>query len=111
MPAWLRVVNSFTHDLATGFWFALVFVAAGLRRELAEAGLLAAGRPVLGAAFHWAVGALVTVLVTGVARAVAYEPPPEPERQVKRRLLALKHALLGVSFVIGTLYVYRLAYA
>lgn len=109
MPPFLRIVNNFCHDLATGFWLALVLVEAGLRQELAAQGLLEAGRPVLGLAFVWMIGALAIILLTGVFRAVTYQAPPEPERQVKRRLLWAKHAFLAAVFALGTIYAYRLA--
>ncbi|MGE5509325.1 MAG: hypothetical protein ACM3RP_12720 [Chitinophagales bacterium] len=106
------IVNNFVHDLATGFWLALVLVSAGLRRVLAATGLLAAGRPVLGLAFRWLLVSLAIILLTGAVRAVTYREPGVAGRdQVKLRLLVAKHVLLGAAFLAGTFWAYRLAFA
>lgn len=111
MPQWLSVLVSFAHDLATGFWLALVLVAAGLRRTLEPAGLLPAGRPVLVALFRWVIAALVVILLTGVWRTLTFRNTPGIDPLVKRRLLIAKHVLLGAAFALGTWYAWRLAFA
>ncbi|MDI6870429.1 MAG: hypothetical protein QME79_03550 [Bacillota bacterium] len=111
MPAGLRIVNNFVHDLATGFWLALVIAASALRRTLVAAGLLAPGRPVLVLLFRWAVVALAFILFTGVVRAAVYRDGGDADPRLKRRLLLIKHALLGAAFALGTAYLYQLALA
>lgn len=50
---------------------------------------------------------LVIVLVTGVLRTVWYQPR---QNRVKDRLLIIKHLLLGLVFLVGSLSQYWLAY-
>ena len=111
MPVALRIVNNFVHDLATGFWLAVVIVEAALRRELSASGLLAPGRPVLALCFWSAVGSLVVILATGVVRTATYRDHQNPNAELKRRLLVAKHVLLGAAFTLGTAWAHRLAFA
>jgi hypothetical protein len=111
MPEGLRLLNGFLHDLATGFWLALLITAAALRRALSAAGLIEAGRPVLLGLFWWSVAALAVILGTGVYRAAAYRDDKERSPDLKRRLLWGKHLLLGLAFALGTGWLYRLAFA
>jgi hypothetical protein len=105
------VVNNFVHDLATGFWLALVLVLAGFRKVLSGGPLLAAGRPVLGLAFRWTLVALAVIFATGVLRTISYRGSGIPGRdRLKLELLIAKHILLGVTFLIGTFWAYRLAF-
>ncbi len=110
MPEGLRLLNNFAHDLATGFWLALLIMAAALRRALAAAGLLGVGRPVLAGLFWWAMAALAVILATGALRAATYRGGREGDPGLKRRLLWAKHILLGLAFTLGTGCLYRLAF-
>ncbi|BDG08834.1 hypothetical protein [Anaeromyxobacter paludicola] len=106
----LTILNSFVHDVATGTWISsLLFMRlahaetrgapwAGVPRELVrqlEAQFMA---------ITWT--SLAVVVATGLVRALtfrAYGWTGDVARD-RIRMLKLKHALLGATFLAGTLY-------
>jgi hypothetical protein len=110
MKPWLILINDFAHDLFTGLWFGS-FVTMGVIHFKTGSGL-DASQAVLAAElidiFFWLTFiALGLIILTGAMRAtyvrqwdsVAMAP-------VKKRLLVIKHAVLGSLLLIGTIFVY-----
>ncbi|MDH4140690.1 MAG: hypothetical protein OEV43_08990 [Coriobacteriia bacterium] len=102
---YVRIVNNFLHDLATGTWAACLLVLLVLSRE--SVGMPAEASAALsdaGWVVYWLlVGALAVIFATGAAR-LAYwrSQTPAEERSAKRRALVVKHvAFLGV-YGVGT---------
>lgn len=112
----LTILNSFVHDVATGTWISTLLVLTLLHLETRGA----AWAPVAGLlpglkghvmAMTWA--SLLIIALTGVVRAVTFKRFGWTGDIAKDRvrLLKIKHAFLGTTFLVGTVYMAVLAYA
>lgn len=107
---WLIIINDFCHDLFTGLWFGSFVTLAVLRHKAAQPGLSAdvlALMRELTSLFTWlTVAMLGCIIATGVFRFFYYRDwDGVHNKQVKKRLLIIKHAVLGSSFLLGTIMV------
>lgn len=98
MRPWLILLNDFAHDLFTGLWCGM-FLTLWLLRERN----LSAFHSLAGELFALCVASLGMVAFTGLLRLFTYRDsaaayPPE----LKRRMLMMKHAVLGPAFALGT---------
>lgn len=103
---WLVILNDFFHDLFTGLWFGSFVTLVILRGKSAaltpdQATLMAD----LNGFFSWfCIGSLFLIAATGIFRFFYYRGwDGIPMKDVKKRLLIIKHAVLGSSFVAGTI--------
>ena len=106
MKPWLIIINDFCHDLFTGIWFGSFIILAIFQQRLehiTDSGQLALMAELAGL-FTWlCLGSLVLIAATGGYRATYFRKWDSSEMvAVKNRLLIIKHALLGSSFLIGT---------
>ncbi len=112
--AWLIILNDFAHDLFSGFWLSCVVVVYLISRVadgLPDPAAALALRAVLGTFFWFVVVSLAVVMVTGGLRSLTYRPPQSDEEAgVKKKLLIIKHAVLGLAFIGGTWFAYSVAY-
>lgn len=98
MRPWLILLNDFAHDLFTGLWCG-GFITLWLLRERQPVAFNALAEDF----YLLCLASLGMVAVTGMVRAFTYRDassayPPE----LKRRMLAVKHAVLGPAFLLGT---------
>ncbi len=105
----LTILNAFVHDVATGTWISSLVLLTVLHVETQEAGWAPVGAllPGLKAQFMaltWA--SLAVILLTGVVRMLTFKVFgwTGDIAADRIRLLKIKHALLGVVFLAGTLY-------
>lgn len=109
--AYVRIMNNFLHDMATGTWAACLLVLWMLDRELAD--LPHSAADALGASMHlvyWVLlVALLVVTATGALRLVYWrsQTPPE-ELAAKRRALIVKHVVFLVVYGGGTWFAWTL---
>jgi len=103
----VAVLNAFVHDVATGTWIGTLILLQLLHSE-GSAPAWAAARHLVNPlerrflVLTWA--SLAVILVTGVVRMVTWKVfgwTGDVARD-RKRLLAVKHALLGVVFAAGT---------
>jgi len=111
---WLIILNDFAHDLFSGFWLSCVILMYLLSRKadaLSDPSAASALREVLGTFFWFVVASLAAVMVTGGVRSFTYRPPQsDDEAGTKKKLLMIKHAVLGLAFIGGTWFAYGVAY-
>lgn len=111
----LTIVNAFVHDVATGTWISSLVLITVLHFETRKAAWSAAAHlvPPLASKFMlltWA--SLAIILITGVVRMLTWKVfgwTGDVSRD-RVRLLKVKHAVLGVAFLGGTLYQAALVY-
>ena len=110
LKPWLIILNDFCHDLFTGLWFGGFLTLVILRGKAATPGLDAGAKALmadLSGFFTWLTLAMLGCIVaTGVFRFFYYRDwDGVHNKQVKKRLLIIKHAVLGTSFLGGTIMV------
>lgn len=100
MKPWLILINDFCHDLFTGLWFGSFMTLVVLRGRV--------GDPVLlGELTHLftviCLSSLIAIMLSGMFRFFYYRDwDSTAMADVKKRLLKIKHALLGGSMLAGT---------
>lgn len=102
---YLRIVNNFFHDLASGMWAACVLVVflLAIRRVGVPAEAAAALQGVGVLMFWLAVGSLGVIVGTGVLRTLYWRSQhPADELPQWRRALFVKHALYVTVYAGGT---------
>ncbi len=104
---YVRIINNFLHDMATGTWAACLAVLLVLSGRLG--GMPAEAAAALGDAmtlvFWILVGALVVVSATGGVRLAYWRQQTAPDDlAAKRRLLIVKHVAFFVIYGGGTLW-------
>lgn len=107
---WLILLNDFCHDLFTGLWFGSFITMAVMRHKAGQPGLDAGQQALMSelvGLFSWlTIAMLGCIIATGVFRFFYYRDwDGVHNRAVKKRLLIIKHAVLGTSFLIGTILV------
>ena len=107
MRPWLILLNNFCHDLFTGLWFGSFVTMAVLHRRAADPLLDAGQRALMDelvGVFFWAtLASLGAIIATGIFRFFYYRDwDGQHNAQTKKRLLKIKHAVLGSSLLIGT---------
>ena len=105
--AYVRIVNNFLHDMATGTWAACLAVLLLLSGRLT--GMPAEAAAALGDAmtlvFWLLVGALVVVSATGGIRLAYWRQQTAPEElAAKRRALVIKHIAFFAVYGGGTVW-------
>lgn len=111
----LVIFNAFIHDVATGTWIGTLVLLTILHREAQTPAWLVASAlvPALARKFlvlTWV--SLALIAATGVVRLVTWKFfgwTGDVERS-RIRLLKIKHALLGVVFLAGTVWQVLLVY-
>lgn len=112
----LTIINAFVHDVATGTWLsALVLMTSlHLRTRGPEWAPVATLLSSLKGDVMWlSWGSLATISLTGVVRALTFRAFGWTGDVAKSRvrLLKIKHALLGTTFLGGTVYQVWVAYS
>lgn len=113
MKAWLIIINNFVHDLFAGLWISTILVIYILGRKVrfAEEILLAPLKDVMRVFFWLGIFSISMIIMTGIFRFFNYRTTnpgtSEPIRKnMKTKILILKHILLGLVFVGGTYIAY-----
>ncbi len=119
LKTWLFLLNYYAHDFLTGVWGACFLVLTILRFRYGgpETSLpteVAAVLGDMGSLFFWLeLAALGLLAVTGMGR--AFDPnlgyQAEGAQREKRLFLVIKHIVMGVVFVGGTLASYFWAFS
>jgi len=112
----LTILNAFVHDVATGTWISSLILLSVLRSESRQPAWAAAATLVqpLAAKFMiltWV--SLVVILLTGLVRMVTWKVfgwTGDVSRD-RVHLLKVKHAVLGVAFLAGTVWMAIVAYS
>lgn len=107
---WLILLNDFCHDLFTGLWFGSFITMAVMRHKAGQPGLDAGQQALMAELVSLFSGLtmamLLCIIATGIFRFFYYRDwDGVHNRAVKKRLLIIKHAVLGSSFLIGTVLV------
>lgn len=108
---WLVILNDFFHDLFTGLWFGS-FVTLAMLHDRATSGSLTPDQLTLMTDlvgfFKWfCLASLGLIVCTGIFRFFYYRNwDGIPMKDVKKKLLIIKHAVLGTSFLAGTVLVF-----
>jgi len=103
MKPWLILINDFCHDLFTGLWFGSFVTLIVLRNKVGDPVLLGELNYLFTILF---LSALIAIMLSGIFRFFYYRDWDSKEMAgIKKRLLKIKHALLGGSMVGGTVLV------
>lgn len=110
MKAWLIVINDFTHDLFTGLWASTILVIYLLDKKanFLQGILLASVLHDVMRVFFWlGIFSILVILITGIIRLINYRSEDNGDlRQIKKKILILKHILLSAIFIGGTYLAY-----
>lgn len=100
MKPWLILINDFCHDLFTGLWFGSFVTLIVLRNKVGDATLLSELNHMFTVL---CLSSLIAIMLTGIFRFFYYRDWDSKEMaHIKKRLLKIKHALLGGSMLGGT---------
>ncbi len=107
----LFIINKFIHDLSSGIWIGTILALylldkkAGSSEEMLQASEL---HDVMRVFFWVGIFALVVIFVTGVFWFLNYgsEEYGGVSERDKKKLLIVKHVLLGIIFLGGTYLAY-----
>jgi hypothetical protein len=105
MKPWLILINDFCHDLFTGLWFGSFLTLVFLRQkgQGLDGGQLTLMNELTGFFTVLTFAMLGAIVMTGVFRFFYYRDwDGVAMKDVKKRLLIIKHAVLGTSFLVGT---------
>jgi hypothetical protein len=115
MKKWLYVINNFSHDFFTGLWFGSVALMFMVHHKF---GQLLQNNQDTGGILHdslqmlFGIGgfSLLFVLFTGVMRFLYRHEWDTMENAVesKKKILVIKHIVLGTTFMAGSIYAYFL---
>ena len=108
---WLVILNDFFHDLFTGLWFGSFVTLAMLHSRATGGGLtpdqLSLMTELVGFFKWFCLASLGLIIATGIFRFFYYRNwDGIPMKDVKKKLLIIKHAVLGTSFLAGTVLVF-----
>ena len=100
MQPGLILINDFCHDLFTGLWFGSFVTLLVLRNKVGD-------RVLLGELNHLftvlCLSSLIAIMLSGMFRFFYYRDwDGKDMADIKKRLLKIKHALLGGSMLGGT---------
>lgn len=103
MKDFLIILNSFLHDMATGAWISTLFMINFIKDEELTTRLQ-------GKLFILAVVCFVIVIITGIIRGVTfrYYGWTGDVAKGRKRLLMVKHIVLGTVFLAGLYYQFNL---
>lgn len=100
MKPWLILINDFCHDLFTGLWFGSFATLLVLRGKVGDAALLAELTHLFTVL---CLSSLIAIMLSGIFRFFYYRDWDGKDMAgIKKRLLKIKHALLGSSMLGGT---------
>ncbi|OGR03734.1 MAG: hypothetical protein A2511_04735 [Deltaproteobacteria bacterium RIFOXYD12_FULL_50_9] len=105
MKAWLYHLNNFAHDLFTGIWCGC-FVNLVALRSWSDSGLMTGpAHDLARLMFGMGAGALAAVLTTGIFRYIYRFEWQQTEQLAlaKKPVLIVKHIILGLLFLVGSL--------
>lgn len=100
MKPWLILINDFSHDLFTGLWFGSFVTLIVLHGKVGDPVLLSNLSHIFTVL---CLASLIAIMLTGMFRFFYYRNWDSAEMaDIKKRLLKIKHALLGSLMLIGT---------
>lgn len=103
MKPWLILINDFSHDLFTGLWFGSFITLFILRSKVGDPVLLG---ELTNLFTLLCLSSLIMIMLTGMFRFFYYRNWDSANNAVvKKRLLKIKHALLGSLMLGGTVMV------
>jgi len=106
----LIVLNSFIHDVATGAWVSTLFMMNAIKSEFESILPVGIINRLQGRLFTLAVICLVVIVITGIIRGFTfrYYGWTGDVAKNRKRLLMIKHMVLGLVFSLGLYYQYTL---
>lgn len=110
------LINKFVHDLATGTWLGVLFLLFSLeRRSSLAAPAVQTALAALGRDLYWlGLFSFAVIFATGLYYMYRFffqgDCPPEADTPWKMRILVIKHILLTLGFLAGTVVEYLLAF-
>ncbi|HUV50329.1 MAG TPA: hypothetical protein VMW78_04840 [Anaerolineae bacterium] len=114
MKAWLIIINNFVHDLFTGLWISTILVIyllgrkAGFAQGTSLATLL---QDVINVFFWLGLFSILIIIITGIFRFFEYRSKNSGVLEpLKKKILIIKHILLGAIFLGGTYLAYGCAF-
>lgn len=114
MKAWLIIINNFVHDLFTGLWISSVLVIYLVGRKAGftqGTGLAASLQEVMKVFFWLGVFSILVIIITGIFRLFEYRSKNSGVLEpLKKKILIIKHILLGAIFLGGTYLAYGCAF-
>jgi hypothetical protein len=111
----LTILNAFVHDVATGTWISVLVLLSILQVETAKPawdGSRALVGPLASKFMVLAWTSLLVIVLTGLVRMVTWKVfgwTGDVSRD-RVKLLKVKHALLGVAFLAGTVWMAVVVY-
>lgn len=100
MKPWLVLLNDFCHDLFTGLWFGSFIALLVLRTKTGDAVLL--GELTL-LFTQLCIGAVIALALCGITRGMLRRQMGNARiADAQRRMVTLRHAVLGTSMMGGT---------
>lgn len=100
MRPWLILINDFPHDLFTGMWFGSFVTLIVLRGKVGDPALLSSLTHVFTVL---CLSSLIAIMLTGIFRCFYYRNWDSVGMAgIKKRLLKIKHGLLGSLMLVGT---------
>jgi putative copper export protein len=105
MKNWIIIINNFLHDLFTGFWISTILVIYLLEKKIPSVhGIPAeAFNDIKKVFFILGIFSLLIIIITGVFRTIHYKFGNSATCETaKKKILIIKHILLGLIFLVGT---------
>jgi len=113
MKYWLIIINNFIHDLFTGFWISTITVIYLLEKKIPLIHGIPAGafKDVMKVFFGLGIFSLLIIIITGIFRSIYYKfTNIGTMMAVKKKILIIKHILLGLIFLAGTFLAYSYSF-
>jgi len=113
LKIWLIIINNFVHDLFTGLWISTILVIYLLGRKVSFAqGIPVAPVKDIMRVFFWlGIFCILMIIITGIFRSINYKFTNSGTLgPVKKKILILKHIVLGLIFLGGTYLAYSWAF-
>lgn len=110
---WLIIMNNFIHDLFTGFWVSTIIVIYLLKKQVPLIHGIPSEtfRDIMKVFFVLGVFSMIVIVVTGIIRTCYYRSINDLDMEnIKKKILIIKHILLGLIFIAGTYWAYSYAY-
>lgn len=110
MKIWLIIINNFIHDLFTGLWISTIIVIYLLEKKVHFVPIEPL-KDVMKVFFGLGIFSLLIIIITGIFRSINYKFTNSGTfGTVKKKILIIKHILLGLILLWGTYLSYSYAF-
>jgi putative copper export protein len=109
----LLIINNFIHDLFTGLWISTVLVMYLLRKKVSLVNGIPAEafKDVMKVFFLLGIFCLLIIIITGIIRTINFKFENSGTSEIiRKKILVIKHIILGIVFLGGTYVAYGYAF-